>query len=996
MRCRFRFLLLFTTCFLQAMTAFAQSEKYTSFTPKDGLPSSYVYRMLEDDKGFLWVTTNAGVARFDGKYFQVFTTKDGLPDNEVFWLVKEKDGRIWANCFNQVPAYFDEAKNRFVTPVLDSDLLAGLQTTTGTNLYSLPDGGVVYGTRDRWVLFKDGRLQKTDTLARMFPYGGFVKEYKDGSILMMLVNFYPFQKRYVMKMYHVKNGKMMDSAAHTQYLSIKHGVGSTIDLASDAENIYMGARGSDMIYVYKDIYMNPIRWKIDSVKIPEAYYTFFLSSDRLAIVAQSGKIYVYDKHTLQPLRMIRNDHYITNAYFDDSRGNEWVSSIDKGLMVYRNWSLHSLQMPEGFSNTNFISVVRKKDGTILTGNYYGEVVEIRNGKALRHKVIHMQPARIRKILIAGDDVYIISEEGIYRNFHTLIVDTKRVKSFGKTAVLCNDTTILIGTNGKMLKLNTRTGKMYSPNPSYLRVTAMAKAHDDWLYIGSTNGLYKYNCQTNSSYIPLANPLLKQRISGLCYTKDSLLWVLPSDNSVLVLKNDKIIASFRIDNKHVNSANKHIAPGKLGQVWVSTSNGIVIINYRQEAGKVVYTTQHITDKDGLAGNDIEEIFYQDGNVYVATDKGISVVPENYAVPKTDIPTYLVRMMVHSEDALIADKYRLEYGRQDVQMQFAGVDLNGSFGFLQYRLDNGQWIKSDGNILNMHIPTGKHRLEVRSVDVSGKVSGKILSLSFDVATPFWLRVWFWVTVGVVVQLLLFYFINRYQKRKREAKLAQKVASVQAAAMEQQAFVSLMSPHFIFNALNGIQYYINVQDRKNANRYLSDFASLIRRNLNAAQLSFISLEEEIENSTLYLELEKMRFNERFHYTIQEDEELDVSEWMIPTMILQPLLENAILHGIMPSDEPGKLGLRFAQQEQDLCITIIDNGIGIANSRALKAATGHKSKGMELIYKRIKALSYFGENPISLKIASAFDSISNPGTKVTLVIPFSLYGNWYKAQKG
>ncbi|MFA7686675.1 MAG: histidine kinase, partial [Moheibacter sp.] len=291
-------------------------------------------------------------------------------------------------------------------------------------------------------------------------------------------------------------------------------------------------------------------------------------------------------------------------------------------------------------------------------------------------------------------------------------------------------------------------------------------------------------------------------------------------------------------------------------------------------------------------------------------------------------------------------------------------------------------------------GNHILKVRAVDVNGRIGKEILKIEFDIRIPFWETLWFWLLTGILVQIILFYIIHRHLKKRREEKLARKIASVQTAAIEQQAFTSLMNPHFMFNALNSIQHYINLQDRKNANRYLSDFASLIRRNFEAAQESFVPLEEEIENIKIYLNLELMRFDDRFQFTLTIDEDLDVEDWMVPTMVLQPLLENALLHGIMPSAQPGEISIRFREQEKDLLIQITDNGIGVANSKVLKGFDAHKSRGTELIYKRIKALSHFGDKPIAIIMEPAFDNETHPGNQVSLLIPHSLYDSWRAAR--
>src|SRR5690606_25934565 len=148
---------------------------------------------------------------------------------------------------------------------------------------------------------------------------------------------------------------------------------------------------------------------------------------------------------------------------------------------------------------------------------------------------------------------------------------------------------------------------------------------------------------------------------------------------------------------------------------------------------------------------------------ATANGISVIPEDYTTPKTDIPTYLVHIRINGKQAEIHGKYQLDYGQQDIQMQFAGVDLNGYFKHLQYALDNSDWVNLSENTLNIRLGTGVHKLKVRSVDVNGNISSKILNITLNVEVPFWHKVGFWLMCGVIVQVFLFWIIRDYLKKK-----------------------------------------------------------------------------------------------------------------------------------------------------------------------------------------------------------------------------------------
>jgi LytS/YehU family sensor histidine kinase len=153
-------------------------------------------------------------------------------------------------------------------------------------------------------------------------------------------------------------------------------------------------------------------------------------------------------------------------------------------------------------------------------------------------------------------------------------------------------------------------------------------------------------------------------------------------------------------------------------------------------------------------------------------------------------------------------------------------------------------------------------------------------------------------------------------------------------------------------------------------------------------------MENIKIYLRLEQMRFNGRFEYEVLTGPEVDTDDWMIPTMVLQPFLENALLHGIMPSTIPGRVVIACTVQHNSLVITITDNGIGIANSRALNTISAHKSLGMALIEKRIAALGRFCTPSISITIQPACNDALNPGTTVTLIIPAGMHKAWQQAQ--
>ncbi len=978
-----RSLFIFFFIFFTATGGRAQQLKYTTFTVNDGLPSNYVYRCIEDNKGFLWVATDAGIARFDGKHFQVFTTKDGLPDNEVLAVVKENNGRIWVNCFKQSPAYFDEVKNRFINAKEDSTLAKVKESTGNMHCYTLQNGGVMFYNNKESFVFRDNKLS---TYPGGKNYGLLIKENKDGTRLDLGGNLLKEKKIFQTVIYQIRGGAYIDS------IVIKNT--DSKDIITSGFNdgkLYFFNTSKGKCYIFSNLYTNPIRFSVDSVNTPEPFNNYEFTDDCFYFVGMSGKVYLFNKKTLRQEAVV-SGNYLSNSVYKDHKGNIWVSTIDKGLLVYKKSQFNPVKIPPNFTNTNFLSIARKPDGTLLAGNFYGEIME--TGK--KGAVIHTVPkegliARQRKILISQNKIFTFSEAGVCENY------SKNLLSYGKTALAYNDSTILVGQSYGLVKLNVISRKFTPLNALEKRITALAMNKEGMVYFGSTDGLYKYNYAKNTTIaLNQNNPLLRERITAICATADNLVWVATSGSGIVVLKNDKVLLHISETEGIVNNASRSMTAGKQGQVWLGTSGGISAINYKLQNDNISYTIQNLTVNDGLVNNVVNEMLYDKDTVYAATGDGIAVIPARVSITKFNIPVHLIRVSVNQRDTVLADAYKFGYEQKNIQMEFAGIELSGHFKNLQYTLDNNKnWIGLNENTLTVELGSGDHTIKVRAVDVNGNISNKILTINFNIATPFWKALWFWLIIAAAIQIIIIYVVNRRQKRRREAKLAKEIAGVQTASLEQQAFTSLMNPHFMFNALNSIQHYINVQDRQNANRYLSDFASLIRKNFEAAQQSFIPLEQEMENIKIYLRLEQMRFNDRFSYQVLVDENLDTEDWMIPTMIMQPLLENSLLHGIMPSAIDGKITVDLKEEQGNLLIIISDNGIGIANSLALKESGLHKSRGMQLIKKRIAALSRFGAQAITMDVSPAFVSEKNPGNKITLFIPHELHGAWLRAQQ-
>ena len=211
---------------------------------------------------------------------------------------------------------------------------------------------------------------------------------------------------------------------------------------------------------------------------------------------------------------------------------------------------------------------------------------------------------------------------------------------------------------------------------------------------------------------------------------------------------------------------------------------------------------------------------------------------------------------------------------------------------------------------------------------------------------------------------------------------VLQKQVNELEQKALSAQMNPHFIFNSLNSIQSFLLYDENEKAERYLLKFSKLIRSILSISRETFITLDQEIELLTNYIELEEMRFKSKFEYRIECNMTNGLDQFKIPPMMIQPIVENAILHGLSKRNVGGKLVVRFEMSSDALIVIVEDNGIGIQEKNSHESK-GHRSFGTQITRERMEIYEKNFNQRFSWKVERVADDAEFPGTRVTLTIP-------------
>jgi two-component sensor histidine kinase len=307
---------------------------------------------------------------------------------------------------------------------------------------------------------------------------------------------------------------------------------------------------------------------------------------------------------------------------------------------------------------------------------------------------------------------------------------------------------------------------------------------------------------------------------------------------------------------------------------------------------------------------------------------------------------------------------------------------------YKLDglDTNWV-SAGSLRSVsyeNLSPGHYSFRVKALNNKGRWSSEDAVYSFSISTPFWQTWWFRSLLALAaITAITVYIRKRINTVKTKAAIRQQMTELEVKALRAQ-----MNPHFIFNAMNSIQQFTLKNDVDNANLYISKLSTLLRKVLHSSQQTYITLEEEMEQLNLYLDIEKLRLGNDFSYAVMAGDELEIDALKIPGMLVQPFVENALKHGLAPKEGPKKLTVEFSLQAGDkLQVKITDNGIGRKKAQELKQRQEkmlpYESKGIRLVEDRLKLLGGVQAEDI-IRFEDLHDNEGQAaGTLLSLLIP-------------
>ncbi|HEY1045986.1 MAG TPA: histidine kinase, partial [Bacteroidia bacterium] len=473
----------------------------------------------------------------------------------------------------------------------------------------------------------------------------------------------------------------------------------------------------------------------------------------------------------------------------------------------------------------------------------------------------------------------------------------------------------------------------------IRTTAVYQVKGKGIYLGTINGLYfRKEGEVNvNRYV--SNQLLNNaRITDIRADNKNRLWIGTAQYGVFIVVENKILHLDDDISKEAYLSSyyvKQIYFDNKNRTWICTENGL---NKIELSNQNKFKVEHINVVSGLANNNVNACTVLNDTLYLATLQGVSRLIYEPSVAKETPKLEITQTYVNNNIAELTNGIRLKFNKNSISIEFTAIAFQSPQDIeYHYRLFGASetWtITKNKRVDLLSLKPGDYKFEIYARNTTTLKKSNIQSLTFTVLQPWYSTWWFcllcFTLIVSLVYLLIKRRINTVKKRSAELNKINKTF----AELEMQALRAQMNPHFIFNAMTAIQHYFVSNDEIKANAYMSRFAQLIRRMLDYSSNNFIPLNEEIDLLKNYLDLEAMRFDHKISYTIGTDEELNPSEYKLPSLMLQPIIENAVNHGLRMAGMAGEIKLNFELKDNFLLCNITDNGVGI------KYAISHKNQ--------------------------------------------------------
>jgi signal transduction histidine kinase len=969
------FLLFSLICIAQA-----QQGTWRHYTIDEGLPSNECHDILQDTFGYIWIATDRGLARFDGIEFKNYGIEDGLKDLSVLKIEKGNYNQIWASTNSKGFYVYDPNIDKLKTYAYNS-LLA---TRTPNN----PNLPYFYIDKSNTLHFQDGNTG----YSFISQEGKFVSPFKEkpfnwvgatslGGKYLLNSQISVFGHRII----KAKTGQTLATVKlkyNNSYIDTDHKI--TRVVKSGVKFFHLG--GDTLLYIInnggyvftKNSYLGMHDLHPDLDDIVDVYVDP-KGGIWAAYLLKKGLFFYRSVHDLIHHR---GTPYLIGqsctSILRDSEGGLCVTTLDNGffrlapnqdfISINHNLINNQITHFEWLNDTSYVFVVNKSE-VYLVKIGSDKPIKIYTAKTYVNDIVYEK--KKERLFIIDNPKSVIYDIRNKRYREDFFFRENNVSIYFKKLILMpkeKKYVVLLG-DGFRVYNSLDDALLYKSLRKYYQLYT-AIPHPKGVLLGGTKGLYLFDGKNTDSlhhihqvFRSRINTIAKYKSFYLIGTQGYGIAVWNGKEKCFLINKKKGLLSDNIESIHVTEDD---------EVFVGTYAGLIKLT-KKEGEEII--AENFTIQQGLPSNEIFDVDSRDGAIFVSTGRGLARFQQTYNDQEFFTP--IIEYVDINKKKYIHGKInrKLNYNENNITIYYKSIHfaLQGDILY-RYRINQKAWQMTRSNFLNLaNVAPGDYVFEVQAANKNGQWSDAA-TLKFNIKKPWWLSLWFILCILASVAIAAYYFYkNRIQTIKKESKIKEEIRQLQQSALKAQ-----MNPHFIFNCLTAIQNFIMLNQKEDAMDYLSSFARLIRQNLMASAEKFITLAQEIDALKTYIELEQLRYNFRFDYHINIQDKIVPELINIPPLLIQPFVENAIVHGFSGMKTKGELAINFSLMDHNLSVTIRDNGKGIGHDDTVRnLSSEHKSMGISITQKRLDFINKMDDKAYSITRKNL-----NPGTEIIIKI--------------
>lgn len=960
----------------------AQQFHFKNYSVESGLPFVQVYCMYQDSKGYLWSGGYGGLSRFDGKEFINYSPKNGLINHYVNAICEDDSGTIYAGTVEGLSIL----KGKKI--LANFSTKNGLIENTINALCYRKNEGIYIGTAKGLFCFTGGKF----------------------------ITIKDFEKREI-KCLQIMADVLCIGTGNGLFYYDKKTNTSRKQEGLDNNNInclsYSPADSSLFVGTTKGFSVirtnhKPYNFHEENGLIDENISSIYSEGlHNIWIGSASGLLNFNGKEfSFYDIYNENNSNHI-RCLLKDIEGNLWLGT-HTGLFRYRDNAFSSFKNG-GIANAMVFQIFRDKKNDLWfcteTGIYkysqgFFNLLSTKDGLPDNYCVAGLEDddGTLWFCTNKGISWY---KNGVFKNF----THQQGLKTAAPFGVIYKDKQNTIWVGGKdgvaaFKKVNGIYTPTYYMLPELTQewgVTAFIEDNNGVFWLGtSAEGIYRFE---NGNFIRVDTKLNIKPSSFftlLCDRNNTLyaatlngLWIYDQTNNIqkIISEKEGLNSELIYSIKFTDNENG---------IWIGTNQGINKLDLGKYRASNTIDISAYGKAEGFSGVECNSYGIwedKDSTLWFGTVGGvIRYQPNAFKRNTEESKTYITSITLQNVDTALVNGVLLPYNYNNIAFYYRGISLTNPDRVRYMKMLEGLETKwSDPSTEDYskygNLAPGKYTFKVKSCNSEGVWNKEAVVFSFEIKTPFFKTWWFTLSmIGFAAGVIMIVFRVRIQniRKKQKAEFDRKV---EISKIELKALRAQMNPHFVFNSLNSIQHYILNSKSNEAAKYLNKFAKLIRIILSNSEKSMVTVNEDIESLNLYLELESMRFDGKFDYSINVDKSVDGDYDEIPPMLMQPYIENAILHGLNPKETKGHLKIDIFIKNNYIVCRITDDGIGRVKAGEIKRTTpsnAHKSLGMKITSERVRILNDINKSDLSVSVTDLQDANGNSaGTMVELYIP-------------